>query len=144
MWALRHDGEKLIWHREIADTTLQIVSFGIDHNNEMLIVDLARGIYQLEREPKSTEKFPIRLSETGMFTSVKGHQTDPGLIPYSVNAPLWADGAHVERFIALPGDSQIEMSAADGVGWSFPDGTALIQTFALDMEAGNPTSRHQN
>ena len=143
MWALRHDGEKLIWHREIADTTLQIVSFGTDHNDEMLIVDLARGIYQLERKPESTEKFPTRLSETGLFTSVKNHQTDPGLIPYSVNAPLWADGAHVERFIALPGDSQIAMSAADGVGWSFPDGTALIQTFALDLEAGNPTSRHR-
>ena len=143
MWALRHDGEKLIWHREITDTTLQIVSFGIDHNDEILIADLARGIYQLERKPESTEKFPIRLSETGMFTSVKEHQTDPGLIPYSVNAPLWADGAHIERFIALPGDSQIEMSAADGVGWSFPNGTALIQTFALDLEAGNPTSRRR-
>ena len=143
MWALRHDGEKLIWHREIGDTTLQIVSFGIDHNDEILIVDLTRGIYQLEREPESTEKFPIRLSETGMFTSVKEHQTDPGLIPYSVNAPLWTDGAHVEQFIALPGDSRIAMSAAAGVGWSFPDGTALIQTFALDLEAGNPTSRHR-
>ena len=143
MWALRHDGEKLIWHREIADTTLQIVSFGVDHNDEMLIADLARGLYQLEREPESTEKFPTRLSETGLFISVKDLQTDPGLIPYSVNAPQWADGAHVERFIALPGDSQIEMSAADGVGWSFPDGTALIQTFALDLETGNPTSRHR-
>ena len=134
---------ELIWHREIADTTLQIVSFGIDHNDEMLIVDLARGIYQLERKPESTEKFPIRLSETGMFTSVKEHQTDSGLIPYSVNAPLWTDGAHVERFIALPCNSQIEMSTADGVGWSFPNGTALIQTFALDLEVGNPTSRHR-
>ncbi len=142
MWALRHDGEQLIWHREIADTTLQIVSFGVDHNDEILIVDLARGIYQLERKPKSTEKFPTRLSETGMFISVKNHQTDPGLIPYSVNAPLWVDGADVERFIALPDDSQIEMSAADGVGWSFPDGTALIQTFALNLEVGNPTSKH--
>ena len=143
IWALHHDGQKLIWHREIADTTLQIVSFGIDHNDEMLIVDLARGIYQLEREPESTEKFPTRLSETGIFTSVKAHQTDPGLIPYSVNAPLWADGAHVERFIALPGDSQIEMPAANGIGWNFPNGTALIQTFALDLEVGNPISRHR-
>ena len=144
MWALRHDGEKLIWHQEIADTTLQIVSFGIDHNDEILIVDLARGIYQLERKPESTEKFPTRLSETGMFISVKGYiQTDPGLIPYSVNAPLWTDGAHVERFIALPGDSQIEMASNDGVGWSFPDGTALIQTFAFDLETSNSTSRHR-
>ena len=143
MWALHHDGEKLIWHQEIADTTLQIVSFGVDHDDEILIVDLARGLYQLEREPKSTEKFPTRLSETGMFTSVKGHQADPGLILYSVNAPLWADGAHVERFIALPGDTQIEVASNNGVGWSFPDGTALIQTFALDLEAGSPASRHR-
>ena len=143
MWALRHDGEQLIWHREIGDTTLQIVSFGVDHNGEILIVDLARGLYQLERKPKSTERFPTRLSETGMFISVKNHQADSGLIPYSVNAPLWADSAHVERFIALPGDSQIEMSAADGVGWTFPDGTALIQTFALNLEAGNPNSTHR-
>ena len=143
MWALHHDGEQLIWHREIGDTTLQIVSFGVDHNGEILIADLARGIYKLERKPESTEKFPTRLSETGMFISVKNHQTDPGLIPYSVNAPLWVSGAYVERFIALPGDSQIEMSAADGVGWSFADGTALIQTFSFDLEVGNPNSRHR-
>ena len=143
MWALKHDGEKLIWHREIADTTLQIVSFGVDHDDEILIVDLARGIYQLQRKPEATEKFPIHLSKTGLFISVKNHQTDPGLIPYSVNAPLWSDGAHVERFIALPGESQIEIASNDGVGWSFPDGTALIQTFSLDLEAGNPESKHR-
>ena len=143
MWALRHDGEKLIWHREIADTTLQIVSFGVDHDDEILIVDLTRGIYQLERKPDTTEKFPTQLSETGLFISVKNHQIDSGLIPYSVNAPLWSDGARVERFIALPGESQIKIASNDGVGWSFPDGTALIQTFSLDLEAGNPDSKHR-
>ena len=138
IWALRHNGERIIWHREIADTTLQIVSFGIDHNDEILIADLASGIFQLEHKPKDelTAKFPTRLSGTGLFASVKDHQTVPGLIPYSVNAPLWADGAHMERFIGLPGDSQIDFTTSHG--WTFPDGTVLVQTFALDLEAGNP------
>src|SRR5262249_22720252 len=79
-------------------------------------------------------RFPAKLSETGLFASVKDHRPQPALIPYSVNAPLWSDGADKERFLALPGTSQIEFTTWRG--WNFPDGTVLVKTFTLDTPAG--------
>jgi len=143
IWGLRHEGDKITWHRELADTTLQITGFGTDSHGELLIVDFGGGLYRLEPAPpeKPAVKFPTRLSETGLFTSVKDHKVDPALIPYSVNAPLWSDGADKERYIALPGLSRIDFTAARG--WGFPDGAVLVKTFTLDLEAKNPVSRRR-
>ncbi len=75
----------------------------------------------------------------------------PGVIPYSVNSPLWSDGAEKERLIALPGTTQIEFETvtypqpAPGStpGWRFPDGTVLVKTFSLAMDRQNPASRRR-
>jgi uncharacterized repeat protein (TIGR03806 family) len=145
IWAIRHDGRRALWHREIADTTLQIAGFATDAHGEILIVDIRRpdgGFYTLEPSPPSAThlSFPRRLSESGLFRSVKGHVPDPALIPYDVNAPLWSDGAHKERYIALPGaDARIDFTTWRG--WNFPDGTVLVKSFALEGEPGNSRSR---
>jgi hypothetical protein len=146
IWAIRHDGKRAKWHREIADTSLQITAFAEDPRGEILIADNRGngegGFYTLEPTPKDVKRpvFPRRLSESGLFRSVKGHEVQPGLIPYSVNAQLWSDGAHKERFIALTGpDAKIDVTPARG--WNFPDGTVLVKSFALETEEGNPASR---
>jgi PBP4 family serine-type D-alanyl-D-alanine carboxypeptidase len=133
IWGVKHDRGKVTWHKELASTTLQITGFGIDTHGELLIADHGGGYYQLEPWPKDYKpaKFPTKLSETGLFTSVKGHEPHPGLIPYSVNAPLWSDGAEKERFIALPGAAQIEFGTWRG--WNFPDLTVLVKTFSLPV-----------
>ena len=143
IWAVRHDGVKTLSDVELADSRLQIVGFGLDPDGELLIVDHAGGLYTLEPTPKDkpAPPFPKKLSETGILTSVKGHQVDPGLIPYDVNAPLWSDGAAKERFIGLPGDGHIEFTTSRG--WNFPEGTVLVKTFALDLAADDPTSRRR-
>jgi glucose/arabinose dehydrogenase len=132
IWGIRHEGAKVTWHQELASTTMSITGFGIDTHGELLIADHGgNAYYRLEPTPKETNppKFPTKLSETGVFTSVKGHQVDPGLIPYSVNAPLWSDGAEKERFIGLVGDAQIDFTRSRG--WNFTDGTVLVKTFSL-------------
>ncbi len=114
-------------------------------------MDFAGGGFHrlIEAPPRAgTKPFPRKLSETGLFDSTRDVRPAPGLIPYSVNAPLWSDGARKERYLALPGNSQIEFDVviyphgpnyADR-GWRFPDGTILVKTFSLDMEKGNPAS----
>jgi glucose/arabinose dehydrogenase len=146
IWGIRHDGTKATWHKELADTRLQITGFGVDSNGEILITDHRGqnqgGIYTLEPTPKGLppSTFPTRLSTSGLFKSVKGHVMEPALIPYSVNAPLWSDGAYKERYLALPGaDSRIDFTTWRG--WNFPDQTVLVKSFALEMEEGNPASR---
>jgi uncharacterized repeat protein (TIGR03806 family) len=142
IWAVKRKGSKVTWHREIADTPHAMVGFSEGRAGEIFYVDYAGQLYELEPTPPETKKrppFPKKLSESGLFTKVKGHVVQPALIPYSVNSPLWSDGTHKERFIALPGTNQITFS--EGGGWKFPEETVLVKSFALDLEAGNPKSR---
>jgi uncharacterized repeat protein (TIGR03806 family) len=141
IWGMKHEGERVHWHRELADTSLQIAAFRVDQQGELLIADHGGGIYRLARAPEGqpAPPFPARLSETGLFASVKDHRVVPALIPYSVNAPGWADGADAERFIAVPGESRVAHESDRS--WSFPDGTALVQTLSLEREPGSPASR---
>jgi uncharacterized repeat protein (TIGR03806 family) len=143
IWAVRYDGKQITFHQEVADTPYQILGFGLDAAGELYFVDYAGPVYTLERVPAGNPQppFPRRLSETGLFRTVPDHAVEPALIPYSVNSPLWSDNAHKERFIALPGMSQIEF--ADEGPWKFPENTVLVKTFALDLEAGNATSRRR-
>jgi len=140
IWGARHDGKRLTWQAELTDTSLQIAGFGVSHRGELLVADVAGAIYQFIRAPKDSKrpKFPLKLSETGVLTSVKQHRADAGLIPYSVNAPGWADGASAERYLGLPGDSKITYK--NSRGWDFPDGAVLVQTLSLEFENGNPAS----
>lgn len=151
VWLLRYDGEKVTDHGELADTALRIVEFGQDQKGEVYAVDFIGGqLHQLVPVPQqaATPPFPKKLSETGLFASTKDHVVAPGLIPYSVNSPLYSDNALKDRYLALPGDSQIEYNAivypqpAPGApaGWRFPNGTVVVKTFSLEMEAGNPKS----
>ena len=47
IWGMKHDGQRVLWHRELADTSLQIAAFRVDHRGELLIVDHGGGIYRL-------------------------------------------------------------------------------------------------
>ncbi len=128
IWAGRHDGQRVLWHRELAATSLQITSFGVTSDGEILITDLGSGLHRLIAAKPATRSiaFPRRLSETGIFSSTKTLEPQPGVLPYSVNAPGWMDGAAAERHLALPGNSRIRY--ASNRGWGFEDGAVLVQT----------------
>lgn len=141
VWGIRHQGGKVTWHQELTSSTMQITGFGLDSQGELLIADHgANALYRLERTPAQDNppRFPRRLSETGLYTSVKENKPHPGLIPYSVNSPLWSDGADKERFLALPGELKIEFGT--NRGWNFPDGAVLVKTFSLPVK-GAPAGR---
>ncbi len=146
IWAGRHDGTKVTWHREIADTALQIAGFSNSHQGELLVVDHTGGIYKMEVNPASLRpsenpKFPTKLSETGIFESVSEHRVAPGVMSYSVISPAWNDGATAQRFMAIPGTEKIEY--ADNRGWKFPDGSVLVQTLSMDIIADEGASKRR-
>lgn len=144
VWSLRYDGKQAKDQRELADTQLRIVAWGANHAGEIYALDFIDGtLHELVPTPPavaSAPALPRKLSETGLFASTKDLLPAAGLIPYSVNAELWSDGASKERFLAIPGDSKIEFETvtypqpAPGSepGWRFPDGTVLVKTFFLD------------
>ncbi|HJZ54067.1 MAG TPA: hypothetical protein VKE74_03885, partial [Gemmataceae bacterium] len=145
IWAVKHDGEKVLWNREIAITSLKITGFTTDRDGELLVFDHNKagegGFFAFEPNPDfgKVSNFPRKLSESGLFDSVKGHKLKPGLIPYSVNAPFWSDGMHKERAIALPPGGTIGFTRSRG--WDFPDRTVLVKSFALETREGDPASR---
>ncbi|HVX12099.1 MAG TPA: PQQ-dependent sugar dehydrogenase [Pirellulales bacterium] len=153
IWGLRHDGTKMVWHRELADTTLAITAFALDAEGELLITDHRGegGLYTLE--PNAAEKnaepdFPRRLSETGLFRSVAGHVLEAGAIPYDVNSPLWSDAAHKERWLVLPPtmveggrDVPVRIPFTLDRTWELPERTVLVKSFALETTADAPGER---
>ncbi|MCE9547871.1 MAG: PQQ-dependent sugar dehydrogenase [Planctomycetia bacterium] len=146
IWGIRHDGQKAIWHRELATTTLSIVGFGTDADGELLICDLhgtnESHLYTLEPSPPGPKvsNFPRLLSQSGLFRSVRDHAMQPGVIPYEVNSPLWSDGAYKQRYMAVPGDNP-KIDVTPTRGWGFPEGTVLVKSFALETEEGNHATR---
>lgn len=160
VWALRYDGREVTNQRELADTQLRIVAWGENASGELYALDFIDGtLHELVPAPPPTvaaAPFPKKLSETGLFASTKDLTPAAGLIPYSVNAQLWSDGASKERFLAIPGDGKIEFETvtypqpAPGSepGWRFPDGTVMVKTFFLDREftpggSGTPWRRRR-
>jgi len=142
IWGIRHKEGKVTWHKELTSSTLQISGFGLDSQGELLIADHGgNALFRLERTPPQINppKFPRRLSETGLYLSVKENRPHPALIPYTVNSQLWSDGAEKERFIALPGEAQIDFGT--NRGWNFPDGAVLVKTFTLPLRDGASGAR---
>jgi uncharacterized repeat protein (TIGR03806 family) len=143
IWAVKHTGEKIEWHKKIAITTLKITGFATDPNGELLITHHAAtgdgGMFTLTpNTAKHDATFPKKLSDSGLFDSVKDHKMKPGAIPYSVNAPFWSDGLHKERFLAVP-EGLIQYKRTNG--WEFPDKTVLVKSFAVETTEGDSASR---
>jgi uncharacterized repeat protein (TIGR03806 family) len=157
VWMLRYDGKarKVTEQRELARSKLRIVAWAQDLEGEVYALDwISGGIFRLVEAPPApadARKFPQKLSETGLFENTKDLKPARGLIPYSVNAELWSDGAMKERYLAIPGMGKIEYETvtypqpAPGsvAGWRFPDNTVLVKTFFLELEPGNVKSRRR-
>jgi uncharacterized repeat protein (TIGR03806 family) len=134
IWGIKHDGEQVVSHRELADTSLAIAGFATTNTGELLVVDHSSGFYRLISQPRIRQSapFPTRLSETGIFADTEAHEMKPGVIGYSVIASGWNDGALVKRWMAVPGDERIGYDR--GGAWQFPNGTALVQTLSVERE----------
>jgi putative heme-binding domain-containing protein len=152
MWAARHDGEKLVSLQEITDTSLAIICYGVDNANELYVVAYDGSIHRLveNTDAAANEEFPTKLSETGLFASVKDHAVAPGVVPYSIVAEPWIDGAVAERYVALPGETNLGIHDATNVQvgyikgtWKFPTDGVLMKTISLEMERGNAKSRRR-
>jgi glucose/arabinose dehydrogenase len=137
VWAARYRDGRVVDHQEIADTPHSILSFGTDPAGEIYLVDYYAGqLHRLEASPPEAPRapFPRTLSESGVFEEVRGHRLHPALLPYSVNSPLWSDGALKDRAIGLPGDARIDFTEEGA--WKFPEGTVLVKTFSLETDRG--------
>ncbi len=77
------------------------------------------------RVPWSIEKAPPLLSQAGLFASLIDLKPQNGLLPYTVNVPLWSDGAAKRRWMApaqsdcLHAGGRVDVSRRHGVRQAF-------------------------
>ncbi len=145
VWGLRHDGKQVVWGGELADTPLQLVSFGEDNEGEVYALDFERSKLVYKFVPNGggddARSFPRTLGQTGLFASTASHTPAPGVVPYAINAELWSDHAEAERLLAVPGSGRVVVDASGR--WKVPEGTVLARTISLEFERGNPRSRRR-
>ncbi|MEM9585644.1 MAG: PQQ-dependent sugar dehydrogenase [Planctomycetota bacterium] len=140
VWGLRNDRDRVTWHRELADTPLQIICFALDADGEVLLVGYDGTIHRLVPQFNSANtEFPSLLSETGLFRDVQEESTYPGVWEYNLGAHHWADGTWSRQWIALPGTTPLERHSRDEwtVGqakgsFDFPSGSVLAKTVYYD------------
>jgi uncharacterized repeat protein (TIGR03806 family) len=116
-------------------------SFGTDADGEIYLCQMSSiggRIYKLQRggPPPPTHPMPKLLSQTGAFANATKLKPANYLIPYSVNSPLWSDGAVKSRWMALPENSKINFAATGE--WKFPAGTVFVKNFELPVDDTNP------
>jgi uncharacterized repeat protein (TIGR03806 family) len=138
IWALVHDGTRVVSNEEVASLS-GLASFGEDEAGEVLAVSLGGTLHRFRQSGGGgSGEVPATLSATGLFADTAALEPASGVIPFSVNAPLWSDGARKSRWIALPDGTTIGFSASGA--WTFPVGTVLVKHFELDLSAGDPTT----
>lgn len=78
-----------------------------------------------------------KLSDYGFFVGdmVKGDPA-PGVLPYTVAAPLWADAAGKGRYLFLPEGETLELN--DREEWVLPLGSVVIKSFFVDLDRSAP------
>lgn len=126
-------------------------SFGVDQRGELCLCEIKTGkIFKLARAGSAaapltaTRPIPPRLSETGVFTDVRALTPAAGMVPYSVNCPLWSDGALKTRWVSVPhqpGAAEPHIDFAPAGEWTFPAGTVFVKHFELAADETDPAVR---
>jgi uncharacterized repeat protein (TIGR03806 family) len=79
---------------------------------------------------------PESLAALGLFDDPVAQSPVKGVLPYDVNAVLYADEAEKLRFMSIPKQTAADY---DALGfWAFPDGTRFVKTFYYDHDARDP------
>jgi putative heme-binding domain-containing protein len=144
LWAARFEGDRTKEMPEIARPSVRIVAFGEDKDGELYFLDYDNGtIHTIQRNDATAQNndFPTKLSQTGLFASVKDHVPAPGVVPFTVTSRQWQDGATAEHWAAFPGSSSANFFSAGrpipgNVDWHnfrmhFPKDAVLMKTICL-------------
>lgn len=134
LWGLWLDGSEIVKKEFLADTRLQIVTFGQAAGGEVLFLDWPDNtrLHRLVPNPVEdrSDSFPRKLSETGIFSDLSSEEPAPGVYPFSISGTMWKDGATADRWIGIPGEATIE-TPVRGPFSTIPENTVLVKTLTL-------------
>ena len=157
IWAITSDGTTLTNVEYLTSMPSGSVyggtsSCGQDANGEIYFLkfggDGAQRVFKLARTTTVIPDPPALLSQVGAFTNLTTLAPAPGLIPFTVNTPLWSDNAEKFRWVAIPNDGSHNTLAEKIIfsptnEWQFPAGTVFVKHFELPRDENNPALTHR-
>lgn len=135
LWRTRKDSTGKYQTELARRTGRSISSFGEDDEGELFLLSFDGGIYRIVPSNKPEDPFkdwPVKLSATGLFTSITKQTPAERLIAYEVNAPLWSDNAEKSRYFVLPEGKSLGYRS-DG-SWEVPVGATLVKNFNITID----------
>ena len=144
IWALsyEYDGSefRVIEQELLLQAPPGLASFGVDADGELYL--LYFGIHPIRRleRTQGPSNIPALLSELGLFSAPGVPATADALLPYTVQSPLWSDGAEKQRWVALPENDTVDFSEEGP--WEFPVGTTFIKHFSIALDERFPEQQH--
>jgi uncharacterized repeat protein (TIGR03806 family) len=146
IWALPYEvqggrvepGElELLMTAEFESADTAITSFGVDADGELYLLTLGAQSKILRLEGvDDVLNVPRHLSELGIFRDMSTLEPVEGFVSYTVQSPLWSDGAHKRRWLMLPHDETIAFRANGP--WLFPEGSVFIKHFEMAFDEREP------
>ncbi|MFS4415901.1 PQQ-dependent sugar dehydrogenase [Maribacter sp. 2307ULW6-5] len=112
-------------------------------SGDIMLIGQNGVLYALNKTEGETSEIPALLSQTGAFSNMTTLSTVAGILPYTVNTPLWSDDAEKLRWIALPSDGNFNAAREQIIfseenPWEFPEGTVFIKHFELALDKNRP------
>ena len=139
-----------IWSLQRVGPTVQVqrlavhpyvAQYGMDPaDGSLLLMQYEPGAVYRLATGSSTQAFPAKLSDTGVFADLTDLAPNPGIVPYELNLPFWSDYAVKRRWFGLT-------NLVDGIGyhredpWNSPTGMLWVKHFDLDLDRGNTNTR---
>lgn len=103
---------------------------------QVSMATLVVGITLACSEDNSAPEPIDSLERLGLFTDPVAQTPAAGVIPYDVNAVLFADESYKLRFLRIP-DGESATYDADDL-WDFPNGTLFVKTFYFPADEREP------
>jgi len=115
----------------LLDTTLLIASFAQDHAGELYVINISGGtIHKITADTNTTtDQIPALLSDWGCFQATDTKAFSSSVVPYDINALLWADSANKGRFMAIPDGTTINVDSQGR--FDLPVGSVVGKHFYL-------------
>lgn len=135
LWRTRKDNTGMYQTELVRRTGRSIASFGEDDEGEVFLLSFDGGVYRIVPTDKPEDTFkdwPVKLSETGLFTSLSKLTPAENLVTYEVNVPFWSDNAEKSRFFVLPEGKSLGYRSNGS--WEVPVGTTLVKNFEITIE----------
>lgn len=137
LYALQSNGTGGYLSDLLLDTSENISSFGQGVDGELYFSGYSSGRIRRIAPPGGgapVDPIPSDLVDTGCVDLGDPTRPAAGLVPYSVQAPFWSDGAAKERWLALPDATTIDVgtvSGSAGGDFGFPNGSVILKNFRL-------------